>query len=99
MELHNIDIVIICAYLACTVLIGFWVSKRASKDLNSYFPGGKTLPWYVLGISNASGQFDIAGTMWLVYLCFVYGLKGVWIPWIWPTFKQIFLMVYLRRTM
>ena len=26
---------------------------------------------------------------------FVYGLKSVWIPWLWPTFNQIFLMVYL----
>jgi SSS family solute:Na+ symporter len=102
MDLYSIDIAIIFAYLALTVLIGFWISKRASKDLDSYFLGGKSLPWYILGISNASGQFDITGTMWLVYLCFVYGLKSVWIPWVWPTFNQIFLMVYvgmwLRRS-
>ncbi len=102
MNLHSIDIAIIFTYLALTVLIGFWISKRASKDLDSYFLGGKSLPWYILGISNASGQFDITGTMWLVYLCFVYGLKSVWIPWVWPTFNQIFLMVYvgmwLRRS-
>ena len=102
MELNSIDIAIIFTYLTLTVLIGFWISKRASKDLDSYFLGGKSLPWYILGISNASGQFDITGTMWLVYLCFVYGLKSVWIPWVWPTFNQIFLMVYvgmwLRRS-
>jgi SSS family solute:Na+ symporter len=102
MELYSIDIAIIITYLALTFLIGFWISKRASKDLDSYFLGGKSLPWYILGISNASGQFDITGTMWLVYLCFVYGLKSVWIPWVWPTFNQIFLMVYvgmwLRRS-
>jgi len=95
MQLHIIDIAIIVTYLVLTILIGFWVSKRASKDLESYFLGGKSLPWYVLGISNASGQFDITGTMLLVYFCFVYGLKSVWIPWMWPTFNQIFLMVYL----
>ncbi|MHC4205186.1 MAG: sodium:solute symporter family protein [Planctomycetota bacterium] len=102
MELYSVDIAIIFTYLVLTVLIGFWISKRASKDLDSYFLGGKSLPWYILGISNASGQFDITGTMWLVYLCFVYGLKSVWIPWVWPTFNQIFLMVYvgmwLRRS-
>jgi Na+/proline symporter len=53
------------------------------------------MPWYVLGISNASGMFDISGTMLLVYWMFIYGLKSVWIPWLWPTFNQIFLMVYL----
>ena len=53
------------------------------------------MPWYVLGISNASGMFDISGTMLLVYWLFIYGMKSVWIPWLWPTFNQVFLMVYL----
>jgi Na+/proline symporter len=78
-----------------SVLIGYWVSHRASKDMKAYFLGGNTMPWYVLGVSNASGMFDISGTMLLVYWMFVYGLKSVWIPWLWPTFNQIFLMVFL----
>ncbi|MEJ2628446.1 MAG: sodium:solute symporter, partial [bacterium] len=36
-------------------------------------------------------------TMWLVTITFVYGLKSVWIPWLWPVFNQIFLMVYLSK--
>ena len=63
--------------------------------MQAYFLGGNKMPWYVLGISNASGMFDISGTMLLVYWMFIYGLKSVWIPWLWPTFNQIFLMVYL----
>ncbi|MCG8386818.1 MAG: sodium:solute symporter, partial [Cytophagales bacterium] len=95
MGLTFIDITIIVGYLMITVFVGFYISKRASKDLDSYFLGGKSIPWYVLGISNASGMFDITGTMWLVYTVYVYGLKGAWIPWIYPMFNQIFLMVYL----
>lgn len=95
MNLHVIDLVIVGAYLVLTIAIGFWISKRAAKNLDSYFLGGKSLPWYILGISNASGMFDITGTMWLVYLCFVYGLKSAWIPWLWPVFNQVFLMVYM----
>ncbi|MGA2145200.1 MAG: sodium:solute symporter family protein [Bryobacteraceae bacterium] len=95
MRLDRIDIAIILAYLATSVLVGYWVSHRASRDMKAYFLGGNTMPWYVLGVSNASGMFDIAGTMWLVYLLFIYGLKSVWIPWLWPVFNQIFLMVYL----
>jgi SSS family solute:Na+ symporter len=95
MQLHPIDMTVIIAYLVSTVVIGFLVSKRASKNLDSYFLGGNTIPWYILGVSNASGMFDITGTMWLVYLIFVYGLKGVFIPWAWPVFNQIFLMVFL----
>jgi len=95
MHLYFIDIAIIVAYLISTVLVGYWVSHRASRDIQAYFLGGNVMPWYVLGISNASGMFDISGTMLLVYWMFVYGLKSVWIPWLWPTFNQVFLMVYL----
>lgn len=95
MTLHAIDITIILAYLLTSVLVGYWVSHRASRDTRAYFLGGNTLPWYLLGVSNASGMFDIAGTMWLVYLLFIYGLKSIWIPWLWPVFNQIFLMVFL----
>ncbi|MEQ8551824.1 MAG: sodium:solute symporter family protein [Cyclobacteriaceae bacterium] len=99
MNLEIIDIAIIVLYLGFTVFIGMYISKRASSNLDSYFLGGKTIPWWVLGVSNASGMFDITGTMWLVSMCFVYGLKSAWLPWIWPTFNQIFLMIYLSAWM
>ncbi|CAM2064737.1 Na+:solute symporter [Sulfidibacter corallicola] len=95
MQLSAIDLSIIAAYLLSTVVIGLWVRRRAAKDLDAYYLGGRTLPWYMLSLSNASGMFDISGTMWLVTLGFVYGLKSIWIPWIWPVFNQVFLMVYL----
>jgi SSS family solute:Na+ symporter len=59
--------------------------------------GGKSLPWYKLGLSDASDMFDISGTMWMVSLCFAYGMKSIWIPWLWPVFNQVFLMMYLSR--
>ena len=95
MKLHGVDIAIVVAYLLTVSLIGVLLSRRASKSLNSYLLGGKELPWYLLGLSNASGMFDISGTMWLVTIMFVYGLKSVWLPWLWPTFNQIFLMMFL----
>jgi Na+/proline symporter len=75
--------------------IGVYFKKRASQGVSSYLLGGNELPWYLLGLSNASGMFDISGTMWLVTIGFVYGLKSIWLPWLWPVFNQIFLMVFL----
>src|ERR1022692_2164816 len=95
MKLHTLDLAIIVAYFVTVILIGLWVSRRGSKDMDSYFLGGKSLRWYWLGISDASGMFDISGTMWLVYILFVYGLKSLWLPWLWPVFNQIFLMMFL----
>ncbi len=95
MQLTTIDLSIVGAYLLSVIVIGIVLKRRASKDLNSYLLGGKELPWYMLSLSNASGMFDISGTMWLVTLLFIYGLKSIWIPWMWPVFNQIFLMVFL----
>ena len=95
MKLGFFDILIICLYLASTVVIGLVLKKRAQKSKQSYMLGGNQLPWYMLGLSNASGMFDISGTVWLVTILFVYGVKSIWLPWVWPVFNQIFLMVFL----
>jgi Na+/proline symporter len=71
--------------------------KKARQNKESYLMGGKSLPWYMLGLSDASDMFDISGTMWMVALCFVYGLKSIWIPWLWPVFNQVFMMMFLSR--
>lgn len=93
--LGGIDIAIILIYLCFLVFIGLYLKKRASKNLESYLLGGKSIPWYMLGLSNASGMFDISGTVWLVGITVLYGIKSIYMPWVWPVFNQIFLMVYL----
>ncbi|MET7000502.1 sodium:solute symporter family protein [Chitinophaga defluvii] len=95
MSLSVIDIVIIFAYIIGVIFLGFYISKKASKDLQSYFLGGNSMKWYYLGLSNASGMFDISGTMWTVSILFIYGLKSAFIPWLWPVWNQVFVFVYL----
>jgi len=95
MELHSIDICIIVGYLVVVVFMGWLLSKRASKNLDAYFLGGKSLPWYVIGTSHGASGFDITGTMWFVAMLFTYGVKAAFIPWIWPLFDRVFRQVYL----
>lgn len=97
MNLELIDISIVILYLALMVMIGWVLRKRARQNKESYLLGGKKLPWYMLGLSDASDMFDISGTMWMVSLCFVYGMKSIWIPWLWPVFNQVFNMMYLSK--
>ena len=76
MKLATIDLLIILAYLITTVVIGLVMKKRAQQSQSDYMLGGKKMPWYMLGLSNASDMFDISGTMWMVTICFVYGVKA-----------------------
>jgi len=95
MTLSPWDIGIVIAYVVGVLALGFYLSKKSSQNLESYFLGGNELPWYYLGLSNASGMFDISGTMWSVGILFVYGLKSAWLPWLWPVWNQVFVFVYL----
>lgn len=95
MALGVVDIIIIFAYLAMTLFLGFWISKRASGDMRSYFLGNNSMKWYWLGFSNSSGMFDINGVAWRVAILIVYGIQSVWIPWIWPVWNQVIVMVFM----
>ncbi|WP_224772444.1 sodium:solute symporter family protein [Pelagicoccus enzymogenes] len=97
MDLHALDLSLIALYLAAVLAFGVVMRRKARVSLESYFLGSRKVPWYLLGISNASSMFDIAGTMWLVSVVFIYGAKGAWLPWLWPTYNQVFLMVYLSQ--
>ena len=98
MKLATVDILIVGLFLIGTVWLGLWLSRRASKNINTYYLAGNNIPWYLLGLSNASGMFDVAGTMIIVTWLFVYGVKSAWIPWLWPVWNQIFMMVFLVMT-
>ena len=95
MQLHTLDIAIILGYMLITITAGVILTRLAARNIGSYFLGGNRIPWYFLGVANASGMFDITGTMLLVTWVFVYGLKGAFLPWVWPVFNQVFLFVYL----
>ena len=95
MYLSGLDYSIIIAYFLIVLGVGLWISKLVRNNLDQYFLGGNQIKWYFLGLSNASGMFDISGVMWTVTLLFVYGLKSAWIPWLWPVWNQVFVMIFL----
>ncbi|WOD42652.1 sodium:solute symporter family protein [Hwangdonia lutea] len=90
-----IDVSIIVIYIILTLGVGIWISKKASKGLDSYFLGGNSIKWYYLGLSNGSGMFDVSGTAWMVGILFLYGAKSFMFMWIWPIWNQIFIMIFL----
>ena len=95
MGLEILDFIIILSYFILVLIVGFMLSSKARKNLDQYFLGGNKIKWYLLGLSNASGMFDISGVMWTVTILFIYGLESAWIPWLWPVWNQVFVMVFL----
>jgi SSS family solute:Na+ symporter len=78
-SLHNIDYVVIVIYLIITTIIGLLLTRRASASLEHYFLGGRTMPWWLLGIAGMSGWFDLTGTMVITSFLYLLGPRGLYI--------------------
>jgi SSS family solute:Na+ symporter len=102
MKLSLTDQLIVVAYLAAIMGIGFAMKRRAAKGMTSYFLGGRRLPWWALAMSGSSSYFDITGTMWIVSTFIVLGLKGMWVHWLWgfpiTAFYLAFMGKWIRRS-
>jgi len=77
-NLSPIDAAIVIAYLVLILGVGVYMERRAKKDMESYFLGGRSMPWWLLGMSGSSTFFDITGTMWMVSVFYVLGMRGMW---------------------
>src|SRR5258708_16085448 len=77
------------------IAIGVYHSRRASSSVRSYFLGANREKWWMLAASGAASNFDVAGTMFLVSLFYVAGLRGFWMLWSWSFFNAAFLMSYM----
>jgi hypothetical protein len=71
MKLQFIDVAIIVLYLVTMLLLAGSYARKRESARKVICSAWKRLPWYLLGLSDASDMFDISGTMWMVSLCFV----------------------------
>ena len=92
-----IDIAIIVLYFAVVIGTGFFLQKRASKNIEAYFLGGRGMHWLALSMSGATSTFDITGTMWIVSLIFILGMRSMWIHWMWGVMMGAFFMSYMGK--
>lgn len=76
---QGIDYAVLGIYLAMLVAAGAWLARRAGADSESYFLGGRKLPWWALGSSGMASNLDVAGTMTIVALIVLHGIQGFWI--------------------
>lgn len=92
-----IDFCIIVIYFSIVIGLGFWYRKRASKDLGSYFLGGKSIHWLALAMSGSVSNFDITGTMWIISILYVLGMKSMWHHWMWGFMMGAFFLGYMGK--
>lgn len=102
-ELATVDWIIVLGFLVLVTIVGFALSRAASGGLEDYFLGGNKIPWWVLGISTSTSNFDMSGTMIIVAAVFSLGYKGFLVEirggvGLSLAFLMVFLAKWLRRS-
>lgn len=95
--MEKLDIAIVFLYFIGIIGVGIYYARRAAKSLNDYFLGGKNIHWLALAMSGSVSNFDITGTMWIVSIIFMLGMKSMWHHWMWGFLLGAFFMSYMGK--
>lgn len=80
-QLTNLDFSIIAGYLALTLLIGLYFSKRASQNVSEFFLSGRQLPWWIAGTGMVATTFAADTPLAVTGLVAKHGIAGNWLWW------------------
>ena len=98
MRLGTIDLSILIGYFVLITLVGLLVSKKASGSIGEYFLGGRSIPWYILGLSGMATFVDISGTAFQVKYFYLLGVKGYWVCYMGAIALALaFLMIFMGK--
>ncbi len=91
------DYAVIALYFIVVLGVGVLCQRIASRNLDSYFLGGKSMNWLAMSMSGAVSNFDISGTMWIVTLLYLFGMKSMWNHWMWGFLMGAFFMSFMGK--
>ncbi len=81
MTLHIIDWLIIVLFLVLILGVGLTFTKQAGKDVESFFLGGRNLPWWIAGTSMVATTFAADTPLLVTELVAQSGVSGNWLWW------------------
>ncbi len=75
------DYSIIIIYFLFTIAIAIYYSKRAGKSTDEFFLSGRSLPWYLAGLSMVATTFAADTPLAVTELVAKNGVSGNWVWW------------------
>jgi len=76
-----IDWIILVVFIAGSMLVGLFFTRRASQSAESYFISGRSLTWYVCGMAWVASGFASDTPLWVSALVRSQGLHFAWKYW------------------
>ncbi len=81
MKLVALDWAIIAVYFLISLSIGLYFTRRASKSTDEYFLAGRTLPWWLAGVSIVATTFSSDTPLLVTGITARGGIAGNWVWW------------------
>ena len=81
MTLALLDWLAIFAYLAITILLGFYFRKRSSRSVDDYFVSGRSVNWWLAGTSMVATTFAADTPLVVTGLVYTQRISGNWLWW------------------
>jgi SSS family solute:Na+ symporter len=81
MILSIIDWIIIIVALLLFMGLGLSYSKKAGKNMDSFFLGGRSLPWHIAGLSMVATTFAADTPLAVAEMVEQNGIAGNWLWW------------------
>ena len=100
MILSTADWIVIGLFIVITLAIGLYFSKQAGKSIDSFFLGGRNLPWWIAGTSMVATTFAADTPLAVTELVAQNGIAGNWLWWnmlIGGMLTTFFFAKYWRR--
>ena len=77
-QLHFIDYLVIGGYMVFALGVGVVLSRRASASTDNFFLGGRSMPWWLVGISMVATSFASDTPIVITEMVRQYGLQRIW---------------------
>ncbi|MCR9228471.1 MAG: Na+:solute symporter [Flavobacteriaceae bacterium] len=96
MKLELLDYIIIFGFFALVLFIGIYVSKKSGQNSTEYFLSGRSMPWWLLGLSMVATTFSTDTPNLVTDLVRSNGVSGNWGWWCFLLTGMLTVFVYAK---
>jgi Na+/proline symporter len=95
-SLSTLDYILIITIFSITLGIGIYVSKKSGKNTTEFFLSGRTMPWWLLGVSMVATTFSTDTPNLVTDIVRTNGVSGNWVWWAFLITGLLTVFVYAK---
>jgi len=96
MILSRLDWTLLAAYFTLTLAVGLWAARRAGRSSEDFFAAGRSMPWWLLGVSMVATTFSTDTPNLVTDITRTGGVAGNWVWWAFLLTGMLTVFVYAR---